>query len=663
MTEQIVSLLDQTLLFAKLHQAHKQQIASVLQRITFEPGQVIFNEGDPGDALYIIENGKVAVFVKNPQVGVAFELARLGSGQVFGEMALITEAPRNASVRALEKTQCLVLSTALFQKICQQLPAVTMGIAKTLAQRLSAVNKEQGISFVNLARMQPDPNIYQLVPSAILQRHKLIPLKMEGNSLTLAMVDPSNVMGIDDVRRCLHGIEIKPVAISEEDYKTYIKKYAKQDGSQSVGLAEKRGPVATDWRQLEIFSDAAEAAEDKRAATKVAGQEVVTILNQILAEGLGREASDIHIDSERHTVSVRFRVDGRLQQWEKSIPRTHFRPLVSRIKILSGMDIAEKRLPQDGRFSLAYKGKEYDMRVASMPVRGGERIAMRLLDSSSSFLELDNLILADKLAHLVRRMVFKPNGAVLVTGPTGSGKTTTLYSLLKERIRHGQDINVVTVEDPIEYDLSGVAQVQINEGAGLDFPTVLRGFLRHDPDIILVGETRDPKTAKIAMEASITGHLVLTSMHTNSAIGSVVRLKEMGIDNFLVANAVSGVVAQRLVRRCCPMCSKPFKYIDSVVENLKRIGVLGPEENPKLVKGEGCPNCNNTGFRGRVGVFEVLQVTEGLKNLIAEDVSISRLKEEANRGGMVSLAKYAGFLLKNGLTVPSEVLRILSFEG
>jgi len=662
--QDVLHLLNQTTLFSGLHDQHKQQIAGVFQRQQFNPGQVIFHEGDPGDSLFVIESGKVAVFVRNPQVGVDFELARLGGGQVFGEMALITEEPRTASVKAVEPTTCLVLPHALFVKICQQLPQVTLGIAKTLALRLDAVNKEQGVSFVSLAQMKPDPAAYQLVPAQLLQRHKMIPLKMEGNSLTLAMVDPGNTMGFDDVRRCLHGVDVKPVAISGDDYKRFLDQYGQEigaGGGAQAGAAASR--AGADWQQLQIFSDADDSAAEKRAAANVSGQEVVQLLNMIMAEAIDREASDIHIDCERLSVVVRYRVDGRLQARDKAVPKSHYTPLISRIKILSGMDIAEKRLPQDGRISLTYKGRDFDLRVASMPVRGGERIAMRLLDSGSSVLELTNLILADKLAHLVRQMVFKPNGAVLVTGPTGSGKTTSLYSLIKERTRHSQDLNIVTVEDPIEYDLAGIAQVQVNENAGLSFPQVLRGFLRHDPDIILIGETRDVVTAKIAMEAALTGHLVLTSMHTNSAIDSVIRLREMGVDPFLIANAVSGVLAQRLVRRVCPACAQPHKYIDSVVDNLRRAGVFADDEPIELKKGAGCQNCEGSGFRGRVGVYEVLQVTEQLKTMIAEGVPMSKVKEAAVQSGMVTLQRYAGFLLKSGLTVPSEVLRILNVGG
>lgn len=659
--EENVKLLDQTTLFSGLHPKHREQIASVLQPAQFPAGETVFSEGDPGDALYVVKAGEVVVHVTNPEVGIHFELARLGPGQVFGEMALLTEQPRGATVRASSDTTCLVLAREVFVRVCQQLPDVTLAVAKTMALRLDAVNREQGISFASLANLSVDPEAYALVPTQILQRHKMIPLKMDGNMLTMAMVDPSNVMGFDDVRRCLHGVNVKPVAISEEDYSSYFERTIRP--SMVAAAPGSSDAPGSGWRELEIFSAQAVGEEDKRAASGVTGQEIVALVNQIMAEAIDREASDVHIDCEKLNVHVRYRVDGQLVEREQAVPRSHYRPLISRIKILSGMDIADQRLPQDGRISLTYRKRDFDVRVASMPVRGGERIAMRLLDAGSSILELGNLILAEKLAQLVRRMAFRPTGAVLVTGPTGSGKTTTLYSLLRERTRYAQDMNIVTVEDPIEYDLPGMAQVQVKETSGLTFPVVLRGFLRHDPDIIMVGETRDATTARIAMEASITGHLVLTSMHTNSALGSIVRLREMGIEPYLIANALSGVIAQRLVRRVCPMCSEKATYMDSILENLYRCGVLREGEQVQMVKEGGCDNCDQTGFRGRVGVYEVLQMGESLRTLVAGEAPMEQLRKAAEAQGMVTMPRYAGFLLKHGLTVPSEVLRILATDA
>jgi len=663
--QDVVKLLANTTLFADIHKSHKRQIAEVMERKEYRAGQVILKAGESGDGLFVIESGKVSVFVNNEQMNVDFEIDRLGEGQVFGEMALLSKEPTNSSVRAVEPTTCLILPRKVFARICNQLPQVTLGIAATLSVKLNAMSQQQGVSFISLSSMRVDPDAYHLVPAQILQRHRMIPLRMDGATLTLGMVNPSNTLGFDDVRRVLSGVEVRPVAISEDDYQSYLRRNVKtlvqDDGDVSTAGLSGADRPGSHWQSLQVHSSVDDAVEE-RGPSQVAGREVIALVNQLLAEAIDREASDLHIDLERSGVKVRYRVDGRLRPREQAIPGTHHRALISRIKVLAGMDIAEKRLPQDGRISVSYRDREFDLRVATMPARNGERLAMRLLEAATSILDIGQIMLAKELTEVVRRMIFKPIGAVLVTGPTGSGKTTTLYSLLRERTRQSDDMNIVTVEDPVEYDLPGISQVQVNESIGLTFPEVLRGFLRHDPDIILIGETRDEVTARIAMEAALTGHLVLTSMHTTSALGSVIRLKEMGVPTFLIANALTGVISQRLVRRCCPMCTQPYNYPSSVMENLVRTGVLAEGDELPMVKGAGCETCGGTGFRGRVGVFEVLQITESLRQLIAEDAPMSRMREEADGRGMVNLVRFSSFLLENRLTVPSEVLGIMAIE-
>ena len=663
--QDVVKLLDNTTLFADIHKSHRRQIAEVMERRQYRAGQVILKAGEVGDGLFVIETGKVSVFVNNEQMNVDFEIDRLGEGQVFGEMALLSKEPTSLSVRAVEQTACLILPRKVFSRICEQLPQVTLSIAATLSVKLNTMSREQGVSFVSLSSMRVDPEADHLVPAQILQRHRMIPLRIDGATLTLGMVDPNNTLGFDDVRRVLSGVEVRPVAISDDDYQTYLRRNVKMlagdDGDVSTaGLSGTERPGAR-YKQLQIHSAAEDAADD-RAQGQLAGQEVVDLVNLLLAEAVDREASDLHLDVEHTGVKVRFRVDGRLRPREQNIPRAHYRALISRIKVIAGMDIAERRLPQDGRISLTYRDRAFDVRVATMPARNGERVAMRLLEGATAILDVGQIMLARELTEVVRRMIFKPNGVVLVTGPTGSGKTTTLYSLLRERTRQSDDMNIVTVEDPVEYDLPGISQVQVNESIGLTFPEVLRGFLRHDPDIILIGETRDEVTARIAMEAALTGHLVLTSMHTTSALGSVIRLKEMGVPSFLIANALTGVISQRLVRRCCPMCTQPYRYPPSVTENLVRAGVFVEGDEPQMVKGAGCETCGGTGFRGRVGVFEVLQITEGLRQLIAEDASMQKMRAEADGRGMVNLVRFSSFLLENQLTIPSEILGILAYE-
>ena len=385
------------------------------------------------------------------------------------------------------------------------------------------------------------------------------------------------------------------------------------------------------------------------------------IIDQVLARAIDLNASDIHLVPEGPSLAVRFRVDGRLRDWDVSLP-VHYQPTItSRIKILTGLDIAERRVPQDGRFALRVGQTNMDIRVATMPSKDGERITMRLLNPEQNLMPMDQIFLSDKISNLMRQMIFRPNGLVLITGPTGSGKSTTMYSALSERIRQSRDFNIMSVEDPIEYSLPGITQVQINEAAGLSFPKVLRSFLRHDPDVIMVGEMRDEVTARIAAQAALTGHLVLSSMHTIDSIGTVDRLADMGLEPYLVANSLIGVVSQRLLRRVCPSCARIEALPESLMGKLRLAGVLAEGEQIREVySGSGCTHCNMTGFSGRVGAYEIMPMNPTMQTVITQEASRSKRRELAIGAGLVPLERYCRFLLLNRLTTPSEVLRILS---
>ena len=509
------------------------------------------------------------------------------------------------------------------------------------------------VPFIDLSDYEITGGVIEAIPEEVCRKFICIPIEKQGNLLHVSMADPLDLNMMKEIR-FITGFNIQPAISTATQILDRLQKHYHPEKS----ITDVTDELARE--ELLEFYPEEEEVEAETELDNLQDSPFVKMVDLIIRNAIQKGASDVHIEAQENHVRVRNRIDGVLQESIK-LPKWTQPIIISRIKVLGGMDIAERRLPQDGRIKVKAKNFSADLRVSTLPTFYGEKAVIRILNKQEAFRSLSDIGFGKENLAILRRFIRRPQGMILITGPTGSGKTSTLYACLSE-IR-SDEVNLITVEDPVEYELPGINQVQINEKVGLDFPTVLRGFLRHDPDIILVGETRDAQTAKIAMEAAITGHLVLTSMHTNSALGSVVRLKEMGVDPFLVANALSGVIAQRLVRRSCPVCSKPHKYIDSVVENLRRVGVFGPDEQVSMVKGEGCPNCNNTGFRGRVGVFEVLQVTEELKNLIAEDAPMSRLKEEAKRGGMVTLSKYAGFLLKNGLTVPSEILRVLSRDG
>ncbi|MBN2493016.1 MAG: Flp pilus assembly complex ATPase component TadA [Deltaproteobacteria bacterium] len=646
------SPLDSIAIFQPLPAKLKAQLESKLSPRSLRAGEQLFSEGDVGDAMYLVLSGRVSVFVSDKSLGLTHELAQLGSGQAFGEMALITGEARSASVRALDDTELLALSRDIFGRLVAAVPQVALTIAAVLARRLDQHNQAQGIEFGSLRGRAFDPNMLDLVPLHVIQRHRMVPLSAENNVVTVATPNPGNRLGVDDVHRVLRGMDLRLLAVSQQDFDAFV-------AQQVEPLARKGRQVASVPRNYEALAHKlvyhpTEADEDKSA--QASARDVVQMLSAIVVEAIDLGASDIHIEPERNRIAVRYRVDGRLRHRGGTIPVGVHKALVTRIKVLSSLDISERRLPQDGRISVDLGNKSYDLRVASLNTKYGEKVTLRILDSTQLGHDLGSLVLADKVAKVVRQFFYHPNGLVLVTGPTGSGKTTTLYAAIKER--HNPELSICTVEDPIEYDVPGISQVQVNEAIGLGFADVMRAFLRQDPNIILVGETRDTLTAKMACNAALTGHLVLSSFHTNDTVSAIIRLREMEVEPFVLSEALVGVVNQRLIRRICPSCRRQTAYSDLILQNLKADGVeIAPGST--LWTGAGCQHCNGDGFKGRVGVFEVLAVNQSVREAIARGASASEI-ERAAAGAFVPLASFASFLLREGLTVPSEVLRILS---
>jgi type IV pilus assembly protein PilB len=380
---------------------------------------------------------------------------------------------------------------------------------------------------------------------------------------------------------------------------------------------------------------------------------IIRLANSVLGLAIKKGASDIHVEPMEKEVVIRYRIDGVLQTIQ-NLPKKVQLGLISRMKILSKLDISEKRMPQDGRISVNMEGKPIDFRVSTVPAKWGEKVCLRILDKSNTTLGLDKVISHEPTLKLVRELVNQPYGIMYVTGPTGSGKTTTLYSALAEINEPG--INISTAEDPIEYDLAGVNQIQANKDIGLDFARILRAFLRQDPDVILVGETRDKETAHIAVEAALTGHLVFTTLHTNSAAGSFTRLGEMGVEPFLVSSSTIGVMAQRLARRLCKNCKEQYEAEDQVCE------YMGLPPKSLLWKGKGCENCNGKGVKGRIGIYEVMKMNAELRQMVAKGALTEDIHNTALKCGMLDLKKYAAILLLNGDTSVEEVLQVVSVQ-
>jgi type IV pilus assembly protein PilB len=520
-----------------------------------------------------------------------------------------------------------------------------------------------------------------VVPVDVCRRHRLVPLSQEPGenpSLLVAMVDPENLEAQDDLTRILRpkNLTLKRMVITVEDYQRLISSYldeavAKQKKEELDAAVD----VSTSLDELNFGGDSSlEEFSDEEAdlgeALKDAGQApVIALVNKILVKALQEGVSDIHIEPQEEYLRVRFRKDGVLVEALPRMPKKIIPAVTARFKIIADLDIAERRSPQDGRIRRVFQGRKVDFRVNTLPSRCGEKVVLRILDNSATQLGLGKLITDPESLDIVQDMAARPFGLILVTGPTGSGKTTTLYSVLSERNDPG--INISTAEDPIEYTLPGLTQVQVIREKGMDFASILRAFLRQDPDVILVGETRDPETAKTAIEAALTGHLVLTTLHTNDAAGAIARLDEMGVESFMVSSALIGVLAQRLMRRVCSECRVAYhptpeelaRYGLSASQDADvtfyRANILGPEEMAVArANNTVCPKCQGGGYKGRVGVYEVMRVTERLQKLISEGAPTEHIKEAAVEEGMQTLLAYSLNLVRQGHTTLDEVERV-----
>ena len=530
----------------------------------------------------------------------------------------------------------------------------------SLLVRLSLVNEDQlvgflarqyGIPSVTLSQLDIDPDVLKLVPAQMARKYEIVPVERKGNVLTLAMADPTNVFALDDVT-FLTNLQVQPsVAPQGAIRKAIERNYDVQMSAIGEVISELEGEVG----DVELLDEDESGAKVDIFELKESADEapIVKLVNMVLVDAIRRGASDIHLEPYEKVFRIRFRVDGVLH--EIMTPPKRLEPaLISRVKIMANLDIAERRLPQDGRIKLRYNTHEIDFRVSTLPTIYGEKTVMRLLDKDSLQLDLTKLGFdPDALEHF-QKAIRSPYGMVLITGPTGSGKTTTLYSAV--HTVNSPDINIMTAEDPVEYNLKGVNQVQINDEIGRTFAAALRSFLRQDPDVILVGETRDLETAQIGIRAALTGHLVLTTLHTNDCPSTVARLLDMGIPAFLVSSSLLLIVAQRLARRVCKDCREPYEADeDSLVPYGHLPQGLG---SCTFYRGKGCATCNFTGMRSRVAIYEVMPVSPEIRDLILRNAAISEIRDVAESQGMRSLRQSGLLKVIQGLTTVEEILRV-----
>ena len=556
-------------------------------------------------------------------------------GDILVEEGILTEEQLEEALKAAKAEN---------KKIGEAITDLGFATEQDIAEALSS---QLGFEYVNLSTVHIPDNVLSLINESVLRKHLMIPYAFVPNTINqvkVAMVDPMDMSAIDDFSIVTNLLVVPSVATTRDILIALDRYYG---DTETIKAAQEYAREREDL--------AAKLAEGDLSSQDVQSSPVVQLVTSMVEQAARQRASDIHIEAKEDSVRVRFRIDGSL--YEKFTYSIHLLPaIMARLKIIGGMDIAEKRKPQDGRFTIMVDKREYDIRVSVLPTVYGEKCVMRLAQKKALTRNKSELGFSPSELKAFDDILKNPNGILLVTGPTGSGKSTTLYTALSELNK--EDVNIVTVEDPVEANIDGINQVQVNVKAELTFASALRSILRQDPDIIMIGEIRDGETAQIAVQASITGHLVVSTLHTNSAAGSISRLINMGVEGYLLADSLVGIIAQRLVRRLCSYCKKPHLITDTE----RRIMGIRADVNPEIYEPVGCERCDNTGYSGRIGIYEIMKITPPLKELISKNASVSELKQMGMREGMHTLRQSATMLVIKGITSVHEMIKT-TFEN
>jgi len=664
------------------------RVSGLLQGLECADGSEIVSAGKVNDGIGILFSGKAQVLLPSPG-GELAPVEDVLPGDHFGEVGALLGKSSPYFVIASDSSRVLWLPASVLQGMIGSAPTVAEALAKRLTERVvlfAAVQRHGApelmtdieaqllqavdpavearplhstapepdsrgvVPFAELRDFDLSPSVLATVPTKLIRSFRLLPVKLAGNVLSVAMVNPRDNAALAELRRTLHTMQIVPVAIGLEDFNSALVRLKLLDDS---GPKKSGGPRINPDSFL--FETVAE--QDRAADARAVGDDAIRLVNRIIAAGLEREASDIHIEGTAQGFRVRFRANGMLQDWSEPIPATtSLKGVTARIKVLAGLDITERRLPQDGRIGVTTGKREIDLRVSTLPANRGEKIALRILEAAGSTRALEQIFLEPTVLAAARKALNRPYGGIVIAGPTGSGKTSSLYALLNERKVTRPDTNIIMVEDPIEYRLAGVTQVQVNANAGLGFPQVLRSMLRQDPDVIVVGEMRDEDTARIGLEAAMTGHLLLTSLHANHAIAAVQRLENLGTGRALIAQSIHLVLVQRLVRKLCSACRKLDPPVPALLESLvaRRIVDKGQQTLPRAV---GCDACGGTGYVGRAAVVEALQINDAVREAIAAGRSLADVHDIATETrALTPFIDYARHLLQKQIISASEVL-------
>ena len=691
----IEPFLARTALFRGCDKSVIAKVAGLLQGLECAEGSEIITQGKVNDGLGLLFSGHAQMLLP-ASGGELLTVEEIEPGDHFGETGAVLGEPSPFFVIATEPSRILWLSAEHAQSMLARIGAFGEQLTKRLAQRLAALARVEhpggpelmtdiesqlletidpgnvappvrrlepeptleagSIAFAELRDYDLQPSVLAMVPTKLVRLHRMLPVKLVGNRLTIGMVNPRDAAALAELRRTLQTVEIDVVAIGLEDFSQALVRLKLTDS----GPSRASGGPRLNPDQF-VFETIAEQERESTRDARAVGDDVIKLVNRIIAAGIEREASDIHIEPTALQPRVRYRVNGVLHEWSELVPQgTSLKAITARIKVLAGLDITERRTPQDGRIGINIGKREIDLRVSTLPANRGEKIALRILESAGSTRQLEQIFFEPQTLAVIRRALNRPYGGILVAGPTGSGKTSSMYSILNERKVTRPDTNIIMVEDPIEYRLPGVTQVQVNPSVGLSFAAVLRAMLRQDPDVVVVGEMRDHETAQLALEAAMTGHVLLSSLHANNATAAVQRLENLGASRALIAQSVALFLVQRLVRKLCTSCRKLDQPTAALLESLISRKIVGRDEQ-LLPRAVGCDACAGTGYVGRAVVVESLQITDGIREALTAGKSLAEVQQLAlGSRALLPFIDYSRFLLQRQIISASEVLLSLA---
>jgi type II secretory ATPase GspE/PulE/Tfp pilus assembly ATPase PilB-like protein len=697
--ETIVDFLARTALFQGCDRKTVEKIVPHVFPVQVPAGIIIVRAGTPDPGIGFLYQGRAAIRRLDAATGVPITIEEVTVGDPFGEIGAFLGTTQPHDVVAVDDSVMFLLGHDVISQLAAKVAAFSFAAARRLATKAiapvpAAVSGVPGapmsaaqtgptaparprvitsapppgdvIRFVRVSAYDPSPQVVATVPAKLIRQHRLLPLEVRDRTITVGMVDPTNTASRTELARVLAPANVAIVAISQDDFhEAYVRlRIDSSAASPAASPASPGGRSARSSSELvlpeQLVFDLADQERDAKQPSPI-GDEVVALANRVIAHAIERGASDVHVDHSVNGPRVRFRVQGQLHGWDHAIPSTHGKGLVARLKVLAGLDVTERRLPQDGRLGVRVGRREVDIRISTIPTSRGEKVALRVFEGAAMQRQLETIFYDPAILDAARAAIQRPYGAIVVAGPTGSGKTSTLYAMLGERMRTRPDTNVLTVEDPIEYRLAGVTQVQVNHAVDLGFPKVLRAMLRQDPDVIMVGEVRDEDTARLALEAAMTGHLMLTSLHANTAVGVVQRLEHLGCGRPLIGQSLALALVQRLARRLCPRCTTLEVPPPIVVENLAAQGLADRRAPAPMPRAVGCPECGQTGYAGRVAVLEMLLLDDALRAQVTAGAPLPEIERAAaDAGALVSFRSSALNLMARQLISPGEALLTLA---